>query len=162
MLKLPTYKDLGINIKKILWENNYQSLEEFKHAYNGVFCAKLGHYLHKMNKHTSDNFLYAYNVIFYYGYINQKREQNLLNLLTDKGFNVKPSFLILDAIVGIDLIASKDNITYVIQVKPNDKFNNIKHIKTYANNHHFKTIFAYKIQKNWYFLNENMLKISIF
>ncbi|MDC8919271.1 hypothetical protein PT306_02660 [Metamycoplasma hyosynoviae] len=160
MLKLPTYKDLGINIKEILWKNDFETFQDFKNAYSAPFCAILGHYLHKNNKHTAENFSLAYNVIFYYGYINQKREKELLNILSEKGFAVKPSFLMLDAIIGIDLIASFNDKTYVIQVKPNNKFNNLKHIKTYATKRNYYVIFAYKKQNKWFFYDKNMKEIT--
>lgn len=154
-MKLPNYKELGINIKQILWNNDFKTYEEFKNAYSSMFSSHLGHYLHKNNKHTKENFSCAYNVIFYYGYINQKREKELLNILTINGFSVKPSYLILDAIIGIDLIASKNSKTYVIQVKPNNNFSNIKHIKTYAAKRNYEIIFAYKQQNNWIFFRQN-------
>ncbi|ADN69405.1 hypothetical protein [Mycoplasmopsis fermentans] len=84
MLKVPTYKDLNINIKKILWTKNYKSFTEFQKAYSGVFCAKLGHYLSKHKANTKTNFLNMYQIIFYQGFINYNREKELLDLLTYK------------------------------------------------------------------------------
>ena len=51
MTKLPTWKDLGINVKEILWKNDFKTFEEFKNAYSDAFCAKLGHYLSKNKTH---------------------------------------------------------------------------------------------------------------
>ncbi|MDD1378808.1 hypothetical protein PT306_00785 [Metamycoplasma hyosynoviae] len=160
-MKLPTYKDLGINIKKILWTNNFNSFEEFKNAYKDLFCIKLGHYLTLNHKHTKENFLAAYNVIFYYGYINYKRENNLLFFLEEKGFTVKPTYLVLDAVIGVDLIATKNNVNYAIQVKPNNKFSNLKQIVKYAKSRGFKVILAYKIASKWVFIDQNEQIVDI-
>jgi hypothetical protein len=54
--------------------------------------------------------------------------------------------MITDAIIGVDLIAKKDNKTYVIQVKSNNKFSNLKHIKTFANSRNYEIVLAYKKQ----------------
>lgn len=144
MLKVPTYKDLNINIKKILWTKNYKSFTEFQKAYSGVFCAKLGHYLSKHKANTKTNFLNLYQIIFYQGFINYNREKELLDLLTYKDYIVKVSGILIDAIIGVDLIATRDNITYLIQVKPSNHFINLKHIKAYGNNHNYKIVLAFK------------------
>lgn len=162
MKKLPTWKDLGINIKEILWNNDFKTFEEFKNAYSNAFCAKLGHYLTKNNKHTKDNFSLAYNVIFYYGYINQKREQELLTLLTKNKYKVNSTFMIMDAVIGVDLMAEKDNKTYVIQVKSNNNFSNLKYIKTFANSRNYEIVLAYKKQNQWIFMNENLENVHLF
>lgn len=162
MTKLPTWKDLGINIKEILWKNDFNTFEEFKNAYSNAFCAKLGHYLSKNNKHTKYNFSLAYNVIFYYGYINQRREQELLTLLTKNEYKVNSTFMIIDAVIGVDLIATKFNKTYVIQVKSNNNFSNLKHIKAFANSRNYEIILAYKKQNQWIFMNENLENVYLF
>ena len=162
MRKLPTWKDLGMNIKEILWKNDFKTFEEFKNAYSNDFCAKLGHYLSQHNKHSKDNFSLAYNVIFYYGYINQKREQELLTLLTKNEYKVNSTFMIMDAVIGVDLIAKKDNKTYVIQVKSNNNFSNLKHIKTFANSRKYEIVLAYKQQKQWIFMNEHLENVHLF
>jgi len=54
--------------------------------------------------------------------------------------------MIMDAVIGIDLIAKKDNKTYVIQVKSSNNFSNLKHIKTFANSRNYEIILAYKKQ----------------
>ncbi|QKX37559.1 hypothetical protein HU155_00340 [Metamycoplasma hominis] len=161
-IKLPNWKDLGLNIKQILWDHNYKTFEEFKNAHSARFCALLGNYLNKKGIHTKENFLFAYNVIFYYGYINQKREQDLLNILVNNNYLVSPTYMILDAVVGIDLIAVSDKGSYVIQVKPNNNFVNKKHIETYANNHGYIVVFAYKKGSKWNFLDKNLNKCTLF
>lgn len=161
-MKIPNWKELKINIKEILWNNDFKTFEDFKNAYSGAFCAKLGHYLNKVGQHTKNNFSFIYNVVFYYGYINQKREKDLLNLLAKNDYSVKVSSMLMDAVIGVDLIAAKNNKTYVIQVKPNNKFTNFKHIKTYANNKNYEVVFAYKNQQKWIFIDKNKQNIVLF
>jgi len=54
--------------------------------------------------------------------------------------------MIMDAVIGIDLIATKFNKTYVIQVKSNSNFSNLKYIKAFANSRNYEIILAYKKQ----------------
>lgn len=64
--------------------------------------------------------------------------------------------MIMYAVIGIDLIAKKDNKTYAIQVKSNSNFSNLKHIKTFAKSGNYQIILAYKKQNEWVFMNENL------
>ena len=70
--------------------------------------------------------------------------------------------MIMDAVVGVDLIAKKDNKTYVIQVKSSNNFSNLKHIKTFANSRNYEIVLAYKKQNQWIFMNENLENVHLF
>ena len=70
--------------------------------------------------------------------------------------------MIMDAVIGIDLIATKDNKTYAIQVKSNNNFLNLKHIKTFANSRNYEIVLAYKKQNQWIFMNENLENVHLF
>ncbi|WP_444704918.1 hypothetical protein ACT1UH_02915 [Mycoplasma sp. 332] len=161
MKNLPTYKDLKINIKDILWKNNFKNFEEFQKAYSAIFCAKLGFFLNSVGKHNKDFFSLCYNIIFYYGFINYKREKELMDILSKNDFNVWPTYMIMDAVIGVDLIASKNNKTYVIQVKPNNIFENAKFIQKFADKRNYLVVFAYKRKEKWFFLNKFKQKIKL-
>lgn len=65
-------------------------MKSLKCLFCSVFIA-LEYYLQKNNKNQQyqSKFFGAYNVFFYYSYINQKRKKELLNILTINGFSVK-------------------------------------------------------------------------
>lgn len=75
-------------------------MKSLKCLFCSVFIA-LEYYFQKNNKNQyQSKFSWAYNVIFYYGYINQKRTKIIIKYFTINGFSVNPSYLILDAIVA--------------------------------------------------------------
>ncbi|WP_145960849.1 excisionase [Metamycoplasma alkalescens] len=64
-----------------------------------------------------------YEVLFYWSFVNFKRELQLKNLLELNNFTVKFSNLKLDSIFKVDLIVKKNNIRYFLQLK--NKFENL-------------------------------------
>ncbi|MBZ4204453.1 hypothetical protein LAD68_02615 [Mycoplasma sp. 229/8] len=154
MLKLPTFKDLKMNIKALLWKYKPDTFKDFQNKYQRQFCKSLGAYLIRNKLHTSDNFNEIYQIIFYYGFINYKREQELYDFLTSKGFTVKVSNIKNDAIHGIDLIAVKNDIKMYIQVKPNNDLKESKNIIKLSRINGFLPVLCYKnSNKKWIFFN---------
>ena len=86
----------------------------------------------------------------------------MLTLLTKNEYKVNSTFMIMDAVIGIDLIATKNNKTYVIQVKSKNNFSNLKHIKTFAHSRNYEIVLAYKKQNEWIFMNENLENVYLF
>ncbi len=115
-LKLPTWKELKFNIKKTLIELNPKTFNEWKEKYQFQFLFNLKCWLSKSN---IDYLLIPeyYNVLFYWSFINYRREEEIINILKTKGFKVKRSNLKQDAILKIDLFASSIDKNYIIQIK---------------------------------------------
>ncbi|WP_027120346.1 hypothetical protein [Mycoplasmopsis lipofaciens] len=59
--------------------------------------------------HTKDNFSRLYQILFYYGFINFRKEHKFKQYLEAKNFIVYTTDLVKDAVLDIDLIALKDN-----------------------------------------------------
>ena len=97
-----------------------------------------------------------YEILFYWSFINFKKEQKLINLLETKQFKVKRTNLIFDGIFKVDLIATSNKTKYFIQLK-NQKQNlndkellQLKHIAQLQN---AIPMFAYMQNKKFKFLN---------
>lgn len=153
MIKLPTYKQLGINVKKLLWELQPETFQAWKSSASSLFCAKLGGYLSSMNANTKENFAQIYQIIFYHGFINFRRELELKKLLEIKGYKVDVSNMLQDSIFGIDLYCYKNNILlFLIQVKLNNNYvDNLKRIKELSAVRNARPILAFKRANIWVF-----------
>lgn len=97
-----------------------------------------------------------YEILFYWSFINFKREQKLIMLLETKQFEVKRTNLIFDGIFKVDLIAASCKTKYFIQLK-NQKQNlndkellQLKHIAQLKN---AIPVLAYMQNKKFKFLN---------
>ncbi|WP_051590873.1 PDDEXK-like family protein [Mycoplasmopsis felifaucium] len=120
-MKIPTYLELGVNIKALFKKNNIRTWEEAKTHYSRYFCIKLKSYLTKINKNNTETFKALYRVIFYYGFIAYLQEYKTAEYLESKGWTVYFPSLKNDAINKIDLIAYKNGKRLYIQVKSNYK-----------------------------------------
>ena len=152
-MRIPTFKDLNFNVKKILWSEKPKTFSEFKTLHSASFAKALGAYLARTNHHNKEYFSKLYQIIFYYGFINFKRELELMNLLTKYDFEVNSSTLVTDAVLGIDLIANKDNIKYLIQVKTKDTNIDLKLLPKMVNNVSIVGVLAIKTNNKWTFKN---------
>ncbi|WP_412031258.1 ethanolamine utilization protein [Metamycoplasma buccale] len=157
-MKLPTWKDLKFNVKNILWNEMPQTFKEFKERHSRAFSKALGTYLTKINQHNKDMFLKIYQIIFYYGFINFRKELELFNFLIKNGYDVQISNLLNDAIYGIDLIAIKNGVEYLIQVKSNFNNYDLKTMPNLVNNCSKIGVLAVKIGNHWLF--KNMLNLE--
>ncbi|MGY6172324.1 hypothetical protein ACW95P_03205 [Candidatus Mycoplasma pogonae] len=159
-LKIPTNNDLNINIKKLLWDNKPKNFEEWKLIAEKSFVIKLKIYLKKTNQLSF--FSNIYQIIFYYGFINFRKELMLKNLLEEKGYIVKVSSIDVDAVWQVDLIAKKDNKTFYIQLKSNLNLSDsdIKRLKTFAINQNAIPILSIKYKNH--FEHKNLLNFQKF
>lgn len=160
-IKLPTFKDLNLNLKEILWKNNFKTFEAFKNAYISRFCARLREFLKENDILTPENFKTCYTIIFYYGYVNYQKEKNLKEFLEQRGFKIQVTTLKYDAIYGIDLIATKNENINLIQVKSKLHNADTKKLKSlYKDNPNINRYIAAKIKNVWNFLNVETLELT--
>lgn len=152
-MRIPSFKDLNFNVKKILWSERPKTFHEFKILHSASFAKALGAYLARMNYRNKEHFSKLYQIIFYYGFINFRRELELMNLLIEYNFEVKSPALVADAVFGIDLIANKNNIKYLIQVKTKDTNINLKLLPKMVNNVSVIGVLAVKANNKWIFKN---------
>ena len=154
-LKLPTFKELKMNIKYLLIKLNPKTFEIWKQKYQMLFLKNLKQWLKINNidfKYISD----YYQILFYWSFINYHRELNLIKMLEDKNYNVSRSNIKLDAIFKVDLIAIKDNIKLYIQLK-NQKDNlsideELK-LRYISDTQKYIPIFCYKSKNEYKFIN---------
>lgn len=161
-MKLPTFKDLKTSVKSLLLAKDYPTYSEFKNAHSRAFIRKLGAYLTNIGAHSSENFSKMYQILFYHGYINFKKEQELVKLLQQAGFVASQTNLFQDGILGVDIAAKKGTVELLIQVKPNSKLTDPKKLLKLANNRTKFAILAWKVGKTWSFFNLLTSKAWIF
>ncbi len=155
-IQLPTFKELHINLKKLLWEHKPKTFEEWKNLASSLFCAKLGAYLKNNSANTKDNFHKIYQIMFYYGFINFRRELELRDLLLKNDYSVEVANMYQDAILGIDLFAYKNNNLFLLQVKAKDSEEyDFKRINEIALTKAATPVLAYKFENQWYFKTTN-------
>ncbi|MDD7907987.1 excisionase [Metamycoplasma hyosynoviae] len=154
-IKIPTYKKLKINLKYYLINSNPKTFNEWKAKYENLFLKYLKSWMYKENIDFKLIPKY-YEIMFYWGFINYKRETKLINLLLKNKYEVKRSNLKLDAIFKVDLIAIKDKTKYFIQLK-NTKSNLSEDERMtlihYSNLKQAIPILVYVKQKDFIFLN---------
>ncbi|MGY6172661.1 hypothetical protein ACW95P_04925 [Candidatus Mycoplasma pogonae] len=157
-MKLPTRSELGIDIKKLLWDNEPKSFSEWKAIAERTFVIKLKIYLKKTNQLSF--FSSIYQIIFYYGFINFRKELMLKKFLESKNYKVYVSSVDFDAIWQVDLIVKKDNQKFYIQLKSNLDLNNsdISKLKSFAIKQNAIPIISIKYGKE--FQHTNLLNFS--
>ncbi|BAQ54589.1 excisionase [Mycoplasmopsis arginini] len=121
-LKMPTWKELQLNIKALLIKNDPKTFEEWKTLFQKEFLFKLKKWM--INNNIDFQLIPKYyNVLFYWSFINHRREEELIKLLTKNSFRASRTKLKTDAILKIDLFLEKDNIKYAVQLK--NQINNL-------------------------------------
>lgn len=97
-----------------------------------------------------------YEILFYWSFINFKREQRLIKLLEAKQFKAKRTNLTFDGIFKVDLIATSEEIKYFIQLKNqrqninDEELLQLKHIAQLQN---AIPVLAYMQNKKFKFIN---------
>ncbi|WP_406617378.1 excisionase [Mycoplasmopsis adleri] len=145
-----------MNIKDLLYKNNPKSFNEWKSMFSKKFLSHLKTWMNKENisyKLIPNN----YEVLFYWSFINFRREQQLIKLLSDN-FKVIVSDLKLDSIFKVDLIAINisTNLKYYLQLKNQPKNLDNKESKTlikFANDHNAIPVLVFKKQNKFTFIN---------
>ncbi|WP_286241645.1 excisionase [Metamycoplasma equirhinis] len=97
-----------------------------------------------------------YEILFYWSFINFQREEQIINSLKERNFNVKRSNIKLDAIFKVDLIVAKDGFRYFLQIK-NQAINlteeEHKQLINFSNKRNYTPILVYKSKNNYIFIN---------
>lgn len=117
-LKLPTFKELGFNIKEVLKIEQPKTFKDLLNKWGETMSFSLNRWC-EYNKCT-DKRDKIWNIIFYHSFINYKREQRVKNLLMYYGFNsIEDANIWEDGIMKID-IKAKNGIgkQLFFQVKP--------------------------------------------
>lgn len=156
-LKLPTSSELGMDLKKILINNNPKNFNEWKNIASKDFSKVLSSYLHRNKMFTKEIYFKMYQIIFYWGFINYQHEKSLIDyLIKYKNFKVveitKKS---LDRFHHIDVIGETfEGKKYCFQVKnqqSNLSFKEREKIKDFATKNNLIPALAYKKNKAWKF-----------
>ncbi|MHA3786070.1 hypothetical protein [Mycoplasma sp. Z244C] len=120
-LKLPNFGELGMDIKKILWETDPKTYNEFI-SYNLIeFDDKITKYLKKRKISVLKKYDYQ-QILLYMNFVNYKKEKQLLEALNKQGWNLFPTSTFDDMKYKIDLQGKHKNGNKVyIQVKPKEE-----------------------------------------
>lgn len=117
-IKLPTYKELGFNIKEVLRIEQPNTFKDLLNKWGETMSFSLNRWCELNNcKDKRDK---IWNIIFYHSFLNFKREQRVKNLLKNYGFlEIEDTNLWEDGIMKIDLKAKNaTGKTLFFQIKP--------------------------------------------
>lgn len=140
----------------ILWQTNPKNFKEWKQNFGTEFVIKLKNYLLKTNQFSAENFKNFYQILFYYSFINFKKEQELKRILEAKGFKIDVSNVLFDSVFLVDLIGNFQDKKYYFQVKQNIKSFNTNDQNKFKNlsiNHQCIPVLAVKKQRFWHLIN---------
>ncbi|AAC33781.1 ExiS [Mycoplasma phage MAV1] len=154
-MKLPTWKELKLNIKAALVKLKPTTFQTWKEHCQTQFLKKLKVW---MSKNEIDFKLIAkyYEILFYWSFINFRREEELIKTLTTNGYEVKRSNIKQDGIFKIDLIVFNNSNKYHVQIK--NQISNLKteeelKFKSFSNKINFIPLLAFKNKNQWKFIS---------
>lgn len=127
-------KNLDFNAKNIILKNHIYDYDNFYNQYFEEFTNKLKNALRVENKKiTLKEFIEVAKVVFYNGFWNAIKEQQLANYLNKNNFKSWVVFGELDYIFKIDVMAQRNNKNYFIQLKSSGTTLKLETLKSFYN-----------------------------